>query len=108
MAASKLSKQDFSLLVEDDDFAIRCLMRLYEYQTEEEQEVGMTREYNDVGFSGCDAEILSSFARQVQNHRAEVNPRYRNPLSPKQLEIVKKKIPKYHRQLNMILKKEAN
>lgn len=80
-------------LATDQRWAVRGLTRIYEFQTADEQAIGMTREYNDVGFSGVDAEILSSFAEQVLRGRT---------LSPKQMAIVFKKMPKYARQLDSV------
>ena len=67
--------------------------RIYEYQTAAEQAAGCTREDNGVGFSGADAEILSSFAEQLNAGRN---------MSPKQMEILFKKMPKYAKQLDGI------
>ena len=62
-----------------------ALLKIYEYQTDDEQAYGTTKHYNDVGFSGADAEILSSFAVQLKS---------KGFLSPKQMQIVAKKMKK--------------
>ena len=67
-----------------------ALLKIYEYQTADEQVYGTTKHYNDVGFSGADAEILSSFAVQLQK---------KGFLSPKQMQIVAKKMKKYWKQI---------
>ena len=100
---NKLSKEDITLLVENNEFAVRCLLELYKCQTADEQAIGTTKENNNVGFTGSDAQILSSFAEQCRNP----NPRYRSPLSPNQFKLLRKKLPKYHRQLNNLLKEES-
>jgi len=85
----------------NDSFAIRCLMKLYQKQTTDEQDIGATVEYNNVGFNGVDSEILSSFARQVEQWKEDK--KYPTPLSPKQMALVKKKLPKYAGQLENML-----
>ena len=79
-------------------WALRGLVRIYELQTADEQACGHTREYNEVGFSGVDGEILSSFAEQYQN---------KGFLSPAQMKILFSKMPKYWRQLDNIAQVEA-
>jgi hypothetical protein len=74
----------------DARWAVRGLLKIYEFQTDDEQTIGCTVEFNNVGYSGCDSDILSSFAEQVLKGRK---------LSEKQMAIVFKKIPKYRRQL---------
>lgn len=71
-------------------WALRALVRVYANQTEDEKNVGATTQLNGIGFSGADAEILSSFAEQVSRGRS---------LSDKQMAIVFKKMPRYARQL---------
>ncbi len=77
-------------LATDPRWAVRGLLRIYEGQTAEEQNSEHTIDANGVGFNGVDAEIMSSFAKQVLKGRT---------LSPKQMAIVFKKIPKYAKQL---------
>lgn len=69
---------------------IRGLMRIYSHQTLVEQKTKSVHNYNNRGFRTCDARILSSFAQFYEQHQY---------LSAKQLEIVKRKMPKYVRQL---------
>lgn len=70
--------------------AIKALLRLYEYQTEDEKSCGTVDNLNGVGFSGTDAELLTSFCKQFER---------RKNLSDKQMEILFKKIGKYAGQL---------
>lgn len=77
----------------DYGWAIRGLKRIYEHQTADEQASGTTRNHNDVGFSGADAYILSSFAEQVLKGRI---------LSTKQRAILHKKMRKYAKQLERL------
>ena len=73
-----------------DNQAIKGLLTIYSYQTIEEQCDGHTKEFNGVGFSGFDSDILSSFAQQYLE---------KGWLSPKQMNYVKKYMPKYSKQL---------
>jgi hypothetical protein len=82
-------------LQSDPAWTTRGLVRIFQYQTAHEQEVQQTEDHNNVGFTGCDAEILTSFAKQVLNGRT---------LSQKQLAIAFKKMPKYAGQLLKIVK----
>ena len=66
------------------------MLVIYSKQTLSEQAVQRTAELNCVGSTGCDAEILSSFSDQVKRGRT---------LSPKQMALVFKKMPKYWEQL---------
>ena len=75
-------------------WAIKGLVTIYKYQTDEEQSCGDTREHNGVGFTGADGEILSSFAQQVNAKRFAG--------SEKQMNILFKKMPKYAKQLDII------
>lgn len=76
-------------------WAIRGLMRIYREQTENEKAIDRTEENNGVGFTGTDAEILSSFAKQVEKDTGK----YPLALSPKQMAILFKRMPKYAGQL---------
>lgn len=73
-----------------DNQAIKGLLTIYSYQTSEEQCEGHTKEFNGVGFSGFDSDILSSFVEQYKT---------KGFLSPKQMNFVKKYMPKYAKQL---------
>ena len=78
-------------------WALKALLKIFEKQTQYEQEAGYTREYNKVGFTGVDGEILSSFAKQYIS---------RGFLTPKQMMLVYKKMPKYWMQIIKISDKE--
>ena len=72
-------------------WAVKAMVRIYnENQTAEEQAYHDTIVENGIGFSGTDAYILSSFAEQVNEKKL---------LSPKQMKIVHKKMPKYWSQV---------
>lgn len=87
------------LLARSDKAVERALLRLYERQTSYEQSSEITHDANDVGFGAFDAEIFSSFAKQILRGFH---------LSPKQLEVCRKpfgkknpipRIAKYRKQL---------
>jgi hypothetical protein len=79
-----------TMLGSDAKWATRAIVRLFELQTADEQMAEVTAVHNGQGFNGTDAKILSSFAKQVLAGRT---------LSPKQLNIAFKKLPKYAGQL---------
>ena len=78
------------MIANDYAWAVRALVRIYENQTADEQEIGATVHHNSVGFNGVDAELLTSFAQQVKQGRS---------LSPRQRQFLHKKMPKYAGQL---------
>jgi len=77
-------------LKSNDKWAKAALLKIYEYQTEDEKACGYTRKYNNVGFSGADSEFMSSLAVQLQS---------KGWLSPKQMMYLHKRIHKYTRQI---------
>lgn len=93
----------------NDTAAANALLGLYARQTADEQEAQANGHKNGQGFNGTDAAILSSFAEQVLAWKAtpESLRRHRSPLSPKQLEMLRKKIAKYSRQLVEIAEEKA-
>ena len=82
----------------DPPWLMAATVRIFEYQTADEQTYGQTTEDNGIGFNGVDAELMSAFAVQIQHGRG---------LSAKQLEWAKKKMPKYAGQLARIAKAKA-
>jgi len=78
-------------------FVERSLRVLFSFQTPLEQESETTHVDNGAGFNSCDANILSSFAKQcdpIRNFRSEGN-----RLSLKQLNLARRKLVKYAKQL---------
>lgn len=74
----------------NEGWALRGLERIAMRQTEYELENELTSENNKVGFSGPDAEILTSFYRRIKKGYS---------LTPNQKAILFRKIPKYAGQL---------
>lgn len=84
-------------ILTNDLWLARAVVAIYKKQTSAEQQAGYTKEFNGVGFNGVDSEILSSLAEFYKN---------RGFLSPKQLNIARKKMVKYVGQLTKIANKE--
>ena len=105
--ATKKAKIEFirSQLEKDDRWMLRGLVAIYAKQTSEEQVAMQTKEHNGVGFTGVDGEILTSFAQQVIRRDVAKKLTTAQPvaatefLSPKQVIILRKKMPKYASQL---------
>ena len=89
------TKDDIKALLETNDAAvIKAMLRIFEYQTYSEQQSEHTQDFNGVGFSGVDGEILSSFSKQFQT---------RGFLSLKQMTIARKRMKRYAGQLLAII-----
>ena len=88
------AKRKIQALIDTNDRAVaRAILAVYEYQTASEKSFGSTTDANGVGFSGVDAELLSSFAERLKRGYA---------LTEKQLPFARKKIRKYWNQLRYI------
>lgn len=74
----------------DRAWALRGVIRILEFQTKDEIKSNNTYDYNGVGFTGFDGEILTSIAKFYLNT---------GKVSNKQLEILFRKMPKYWKQL---------
>jgi len=77
----------------------RGILAIYNKQTTEEQSAEATLKHNKVGFNSCDAYILSSFARQILQ---------KGRLSARQIDVARKKMPKYAGQLIKIAKEKEH
>jgi hypothetical protein len=71
-------------------WALRALVRIYDFQTADEKISGDTYYINNVGFTGADGEFLTSLAKQWKE---------KNFLTVKQMAFVYKKMPKYWNQI---------
>lgn len=78
------------LLQENDKAVYRAILAIYSRQTEHEKNCDATHAENGIGFGAFDAEIMSSFAKQIQRGFT---------LTTKQMNIARPKIMRYHRQL---------
>jgi hypothetical protein len=93
-------------LLTDDRWILRALLAVYSRQTAEEQDSQVTKEDNNMGFSGIDAEIMTSFAKRLLAKNGSIiihNPRSEVKLSfffsEGQEAILRRRIVKYARQL---------
>jgi len=91
----KITKKDVKEFVKDklstdQLWALRALLRIFEFQTLDEQKSKDTIDHNGVGFTGTDGRILTSLAQQFKKKKY---------LSDKQMDIVFKKMPKYWGQI---------
>jgi hypothetical protein len=85
------SKETIQELLDTNGNAVyRAMVQIYDKQTAEEQQCQDTHLYNSVGFTGVDAEIMSSFTEYYNKW---------GKLSPKQMIIARKKMKKYWKQL---------
>jgi hypothetical protein len=91
-----------------EKWAEHAILALYARQTQDEQRVGATKENNSVGFNGTDSVILSSFAKQIlglerwNSQKGRLDKGSPKSLSPKQMAVAFKALPKYARQLHRI------
>ena len=78
-------------LESDIRWAERGLVRIYQNQTVDEQELRETIHSNGVGFTGWDAEILTSFAQRSERGWGLTGPQKR---------VLFRRMPKYAGQLH--------
>jgi hypothetical protein len=91
--------------VKGDAWVVKGMLAILNYQTPDEKAFGQTVEDNGVGFNGVDAEILTSFCDQASRVLTSIPTdkyKYSKCLSPKQMEIARKKMLKYSGQLARI------
>lgn len=89
---TKKSRKEFirEKLSVDFNWASRGLIRIYENQTNDEQNSEDVKHNNGIGFTPADGPFLTSLAKQFQTRKF---------LSPKQTSLLHKKMPKYAGQL---------
>lgn len=83
-----------SKLATSTAWAMRCLTVVYGNQTADEKCFGVAKHDNNIGFTGTDAEFMSSLALQYEK---------RGSLSPKQMGFVMKRMKKYHKQVIAVI-----
>ncbi len=79
---------------DDNDFAIMCLMKLYEKQEADEQAVQQSTHLNGMGFNKVDSLVLSPIAEKVHAGKK---------LTQTEFAILQKVLPKYAKQLSLLL-----
>ena len=93
------------MLSTNDRWMLKGLYTIFLKQTSQEQASEVTQDHNGVGFTGADANILTSFAKQFVKKGGVAMLVIEGAVtadtffSPKQLPILRKKMPKYARQL---------
>lgn len=81
-----------SKLSTSTQWALKCLTVVYGNQTQDEQQVGITHHHNNKGFTGTDANFMTSLAQQYER---------KGYLSNKQMAHVMKRMKKYHKQVSV-------
>lgn len=79
----------------DRKWVERALVVLHDHQTLDEQQEGHTKFHNEVGFNGVDSRYLSYCAEWVKKG---------NHLNDKHFEKCSKKLPKYWKQIQFLIK----
>ena len=74
----------------DDRWAMRAFERIYQNQTDDERVSQDTKHNNGIGFSGFDANIMSSMHESLEKYGS---------LSMKQMAVIKRIMPKYAKQI---------
>jgi hypothetical protein len=87
-----------SKIGDSNDLALKVLMTIYSYQTEHEKSAQRCSDYNGVGFSKFDVQILTSIAQGYKS---------RGYLSKKQYNLLAWKMPKYGKQFYEHLERRA-
>ncbi len=99
--AQKWNKTNIRELLEKNDRAVnRGIIRIYEYQTQDEKKKAQTKESNGVGFNGVDAPFGTFLAEYILSKRKNVNDY--NVLTGNFLERARKITIKYAGQLAFI------
>ena len=83
-------EQIAQILFASDANLIKGLLRIYSHQTQDEKITASVNRTNGKGFRSCEAQFLTSLAKQAER---------KGTLSPKQMEILRKKMPVYVGQL---------
>lgn len=86
------------LLLKSDKAVLRGLAVIYGRQTRDEQDSEFTKHNNGIGFSGFDANFLTSLAKQVEQ---------RGYLTPKQMVYARKRMLRYAGQLAKVANEKA-
>lgn len=93
--AKKYTKEDIAAkLATDNKWLVRGMLAIFQRQTEEEKATETTKEQNGIGFNGVDANIMTDLCNQYK--------RTNGYLSPRQIDLIRKKMKKYAGQLTKI------
>lgn len=93
---NRWTKQEIAEKIRTSDiWAYRALKRLFTFQTDREQNDGLTKERNDMGFNAVDSVSLTKLAKSLNA---------RGWLSVEELRFARKLLTKYSGQLARIAK----
>lgn len=84
------AEEIINLIEKNNTFVERCIVKIYERQTADEQETFNTNHNNGIGFSGADAGKMTYYAKYILTGRH---------LTGEHLETAKQRIKKYKKQL---------
>lgn len=86
----------------DTEFLFKCILKLYEQQTEFEQDIKSTAEQNGVGFTKADAPFLTEVTQQIHKNGGTLSEKhYRQYLPQAAMSMLK-----YAKQLSNLLTDE--
>ena len=92
--AKKYTKDSILVLFSKNEaFMFRALLKVYAFQTQDEKNTDSVSHANGMGFRSCDSYILSKLAKWYEE---------KGYFTPKQAEIVRKKMPVYAGQIAKI------
>lgn len=93
MSRTWTQEEIIALIEKNNIFVEKCIIKIYERQTADEQENSSTEHNNGIGFSGVDAKTMTYYANYILSGRH---------LTGEHLEKARKRIKKYKRQLTEI------
>lgn len=88
-----LSKQILTKVIEKDEYAVGALIHIYNFQTADEKRWTGVSVKNEKGFSSADSGFANSLSKQFLS---------KGRLTTRQLDAIKKFIPKYHKQIDVL------
>lgn len=83
------------LMITNENNLKKCILKIYEFQTQEEKNENKTQEENGLGFNKVDADVMSEIAKKILK---------REDLTKGELAKAKNKMPKYWRQIMYVCK----
>lgn len=100
-------------LTQDDRLIMRCLLAIYNNQTLDEQQSEAVLKHNGIGFRSIDGKILTSYTHQAMKRdvaslleNKNVQFSLSRVFSDKQVDFLKRRMPKYARQLLKVIKEK--
>lgn len=110
-----MNKAEIKARLESDDrWLMVGMLTIFKYQTASEKSAQHTHEKNDVGFNAADGKRLTRMCtwllRQTTEHRLRQTPnaRLEDYFDEWACDIIRKRVPKYARQLAAIAQENAN